>query len=123
MPTTNFITLDQAKQLTTKFRGSKDTILEPTFKGKGVLPVCETFGRAAFDAVLAKKGCVGLRIYFAMDETNLVKLVIVGVNANNEDMLPPTDAGGKVIGGDGDEIIEDGIRCPEICPPPSPLNG
>jgi hypothetical protein len=58
-----------------------------------------------------------------MDPVNLVKLVIVGVNELNEDMLPPTDAGGKVIGGAGDEIIEDGVRCPELCPPPSPLNG
>ena len=82
MPITNFISLAEAKQLTSAFRSKQETILEPAYKGKGVLPVCETFNRAAFDTVLSKRGCVGLRIYFAMDETNLVKLVIVGVNDN-----------------------------------------
>src|SRR3989337_56913 len=106
MPT-NFISLDQAIQLTSTYRNSKEIILEPEFRDQGVLPVCETFDRAAFDTVLSKQGCTGLRIYLGMDETNLIKLVIVGVNENNEDMLPPTDENGTVTGGEGDEIIED----------------
>jgi hypothetical protein len=120
--------------MTRSFRGKKDSMLEPSFKGKGTLPVCETFDRDAFDIVLAKPGCVGLRVYFAMDETNKVRLVIVGVNENNEDMLPSSDTtatmttrstttetDGDATEDDGD-IIEDGVRCPDLCPPPSPLN-
>ena len=126
MPNTNFISLAQAKQLTKTFRGKKESMLEPQYKGKGVLPVCETFGREAFDTVLSKPGCVGLRIYFAMDELNIVKLVIVGVNEKNEDMITTTstesDTMMRSTTEDGTEIIEDGLRCPDVCPPPSPLN-
>ena len=123
MPNTNFISLAQAKQLTSTYRSKKEKVLEPSFKGKGVLPVCETFGREAFDTVLAKPGCMGLRIYFAMDEINMVKLVIVGVNENNEDMITVTENDTMMrTTGDGGEIIEDGTRCPDFCPPPSPLN-
>ena len=129
MPSTNFISLEHAKKLTSTYRGKKEKVLDPQFKGKGVLPVCETFGREAFDTVLAKPGCVGLRIYFAMDDLNFVKLVIVGVNDKNEDMITTTGSTTLMRSTteestteDGDVIIEDGIRCPTICPPPSELN-
>ena len=114
----HFITLAEAKELTSKFRKSKDNVLESKFKDKGILPVCETFSREAFDIVLAKPGCKGLRMYFAMDPVDTVKLIIVGVNENNEDMIN--------IGEGKDEpsdIIDQGTRCPVTCPPPSPLNG
>lgn len=125
----NFISLEKAKKLTSTFRGKKEKILDSGFKGKNVLPVCETFPRAAFDTVLAKDGCVGLRIYFAMDETNLVRLVIVGVNDKDEDMITKTESNTMMRSttegegeGEKDEIIEEGMRCPTICPPPSELN-
>jgi hypothetical protein len=59
-------------------------------------------------------------MYFAMDTSNLVKLVIVGVNSKNEDMI----ADPATIGKDGasDDIIDQGARCPVTCPPSSPIN-
>ena len=121
MPT-NFISLAEAKTLTTTFRNAKDSILEPQFKDRGILPVCETFPRDAFDIVLAKKGCVGLRIYFAMDPTNTVKLIVVGVNDQDQDMIPAVSGGRVDTTVVGDDIIDQGRRCPFDCPPPSPLN-
>ena len=117
----HFITLAEAKTLTSNFKKSKEKLLHTDFKGKDVLPVCETFSRDAFDVILKKPGCTGLRIYFAMDDANMVKLVIVGVNDKNEDMLTPMGADGK--DGDPGDIIENGIRCPTVCPPLSDLNG
>lgn len=120
MPTKNFITLQQAIQMTSGYRSKKEKILAGEYKNKNILPVCETFGRTAFDTVLAQQGCVGLRVYFGMDESNKVKAIIVGVNSKNEDILP---SGTQVkLSAEGDTIIEDGVRCPEYCPPTSPLN-
>ena len=114
----HFITLAEAKALTSNFKKSHEKLLHADFKGKGALPVCETFSREAFDVVLAKPGCKGLRIYFAMDNTDMVKVVIVGVNEKNEDMITVSE--GK---DDPSDIIDQGTRCPVSCPPPSPLNG
>jgi len=45
----------------------------------------------------------------------------VGVDAEGKDMLPAIESTGEA-GDDDPVIVEDGIRCPPICPPPSPLN-
>ncbi len=114
MPSTNFISLQTARDMTTTFRSQKEAVLKTSLQNKGILPICETYGRAAFDTILAVSGCQKVRIYFSMDADYKVKAVIVGVNSNDEDILP---SGGE------DRIIEDSQRCPDICPPPSPLNG
>lgn len=120
MPTKNFITLQQAIQMTGSFRSNKEVILSNPYKDRNILPVCETFDRAAFDSVLAQPDCAGLRVYFGMDENNLIKAIVVGVNSKNEDIVP-VGAGGMME--EESNIIEDGLRCPDTCPPSSPLNG
>ena len=114
----HFISLQQAIEMTSRYRAEKEKILVPPLQEKGILPICETFDRSAFDALLAETGCMGIRVYFCMDAALKVKLVIVGVNSKNEDILPAANALT-----DGEEIVEDGQRCPDYCPPPSPLNG
>ena len=52
----NFITLDTAVQMTTLYRQQKENILAEPFKGQNILAVCETFDRAAFDALLSEDG-------------------------------------------------------------------
>jgi hypothetical protein len=125
------ISLTDAKKFTRNFRDKKDSILAGEFKKAKSLPNCETFERAAFDEVLAQPGCTGLRIYLAMDDELLIRMVIVGVNENNEDMLPKTDglfmaaattATTTTDPDTGGKIIEQGTRCPEVCPPSSTLN-
>lgn len=119
-----FISLNKAVAMTTLFRAERENILATPYKGQNILAKSETFDRAEFDTILAKPGCVGLRIYYGMDESFKVHAIIVGVNASNEDMLPV--ALSKKQEGDGDDddgdIIEEGRRCPEDCPPPSPLD-
>jgi len=113
---------DQAKGMTKKFREKRDHILAPEFKNKDILPKCETFDRAAFDRVLAQDGCTSIRIYYGMDAEDKVHAIIVGVDAQNRDMLK-SSAANVVMDGVDDEIIENGDRCPTVCsPPPSELN-
>ena len=113
MPGTNFITLQSATSMTTSYRSQKDLILKPTLLNQGILPICETFGRAAFDTILSDPNCAKVRLYLCT-QNNKVRMLAVGVNANDEDILPS---------GSEDKIIEDGVRCPDVCPPPSALNG
>ena len=120
-----FISLEQAIAMTSLYRKEKENILVPDMRDKGILPICETFNREAFDFLLNEAGCVGIRIYLGMDETFKVKVIAVGVNDKNEDMLPPLNAAAsrsEDASNPDDVIVENGQRCPTDCPPDSPLN-
>lgn len=116
----HFISLAKAANMTTLYRYQKEEILQPEYQGENILPICESFDRNEFDIVLAQEGCAGLRIYYGMSDDFKIHAIIVGVNDKNEDMLPPT--GTTSASETDDEIIENGNRCPDLCPPASPLN-
>src|SRR2546423_13093659 len=107
-----FISLQDAVDLTSQYRSYKETILATAYRNQNVLPVCETFDRDTLDRLLAQTDCQKIRIYLSMDTNYKVKIVVVGVDSNDEDILTKNS---EVIG-------EDGYRCPTQCPPPSPLN-
>lgn len=110
--TDNFITLEEAVLMTTRYRKMKITVLNPDMS-PDVLAICETFDRAGWDALLGQPDCVGVRIYYGMKENNDICSIAVGVNSANEDMIDET----------GDSIILDkAARCPLECPPKSDLN-
>ncbi|MEI9943718.1 MAG: hypothetical protein WDN26_05800 [Chitinophagaceae bacterium] len=115
-----FISLEKAVAMTKRYRTEKVNVVKPEYQN--VLLICETFNRQPFEVLLAEKNCVGIRIYFGMDEKLTVKVIAVGVDESDADILPsgsqekpdgPTDRG---------EIVEEGVGCPPTCPPPSPLN-
>jgi hypothetical protein len=119
----HFIPLEQAVKMTKLYRADRENILKPELQGKQILPICETFNREAFDYLLKEEGCVGLRFYYGMDDEMKVHIIAVGVNDKNEDMLPKAGTANKTEeDGDDDGIVENGQRCPDDCPPPSPLN-
>jgi hypothetical protein len=107
------IPLQQAVEMTTRYRQEKENILDPSNRNKGILSLSETFDRADFDTILAQKGCVSLRIYYGMDDSLTMTAIIVGVNDKNEDILPAGQ----------ESITEETVKCPPYCPPGSPLNG
>jgi hypothetical protein len=131
----HFISLDQAVQKTTLFRENRDKVIVQDLVGQNILPNAETFDRAAFDALLAQPGCERLRIYYGMSEDLQVHAIVVGVNAENQDILPvaqsssttgeetapATESGDDNSDNDG-LVVEAGVRCPPDCGTPSPLN-
>jgi hypothetical protein len=119
--TNHFISLLQAIEMTKKYRAEKENILAPEFRNRNILLTCETFDRNAFDALLSENGCMGIRLYFGMTENLQVRVVAVGVNEKNEDMLP-AQREVITINDEANVIVEEGLPCPEVCPPPSPLN-
>ncbi len=39
----HFISLDEAKKMTKKFREEKEKVVKDEYKNKDILPICETF--------------------------------------------------------------------------------
>lgn len=125
--TSQFITLEKAKQLVGKFKKEKDKIVKDEYKGKHLLPYSETFDRSVIDFLLAQPGCASLRIHFGMEEDDKVSLVIVGVDANGNDILTPValneaSSTTETVTTLTDPIVENGTKCPPVCPVDSPLN-
>jgi hypothetical protein len=116
----NFISLPQAIDMTSTYRKEKDNILALEFQGLNILPICETFDRASFEVLLAETDCTYIRVYFGMDKNLQIRVIAVGADSKNADILPVAGQA-KALDGGGN-IVEDGIRCPDICPPPSGLN-
>ena len=104
--------------MTTLYRADKEAILATEYQNQNILPNSETFNRNAFETLLAKAGCAGLRIYYGMDEDLKLHAIAVAVNEDNEDILPALVSAAAI----DEDIVEEGQRCPDLCPPPSPLN-
>jgi hypothetical protein len=51
-----------------------------------------------------------------MDTSMKMHAVIVGVNGQNEDMIPTNENAAN------EQIAEKSMRCPTLCPPASALN-
>jgi len=104
------ISLQTAIDMTTLYRANQPANF----------PICETFETGAINKLLATEGCQYLRIYYGMKGNMEADAILVAVNAAGEDMLPAGSTGAFLT---ADPIIlEDGYRCPDACPPPSPLN-
>jgi len=101
----NFITLDQAKSYTKKYRDQLKDML--TTEYQGALSYCETFDADDVRTLLGQKGCVGFRVYYGLNDDNQVCAIMVGVNDKNEDIL----------NGDESLILDKSTKCPKNCPP------
>jgi hypothetical protein len=67
------------------------------------------FGREAIEAILAQESCVGIRIYYALDDTGEKHLILVGADANENDLY---------LG----KLAERSKPCPSMCGIANPLN-
>lgn len=111
------IPIHYAIQLTSRLRNNRELVLDISYKGQEIIPVSETFNRTDVDNLLAQEGAAGIRIYYGMDAENRINAVLVAVNENNQDLIPMTTFRGMEA-----LILQEGQRCPVICPPESPLN-
>ena len=122
----NFITLEKAVQMTTLYRQQKENILADPFKGQNILVLSETFERESFDALLSEDDCTSIRIYYGMSDDLKIHAIGVGVNSKGEDILPSEGipaAESKVAAlTTPPVVVEEGLRCPDHCPPGSSLN-
>jgi hypothetical protein len=67
------------------------------------------FGRAQIENLLSQTGCMGIRMYFATNNSGEQTLVLVGANNKEDDM--------------SELVIDSGILCPPRCGVSNALNG
>lgn len=67
------------------------------------------YGKDAIQAIINQAGCVGIRIYYAIDTTGAKQLIIVGANTSENDLYTGL-------------LAERGIACPTHCGVNNPLN-
>lgn len=107
------ISVQTAIEMTTRFRASKPSDL----------PLCETFEMEAIRKLLNTAGCRFIRIYYGKKESGNIHAILVAADQDDMDILPASDPVFVTEEEDADVvIIEDGYRCPTLCPPESPLN-
>lgn len=116
----HFISLQEAIDMTSLYRAERENILKTEYQNQNILAYSEAFEKAAFETLLAKNGCAGLRIYYGMSEDLKVHAVIVAIDAEGNDILPVYAI--ETASTEGEDILERGNRCPDICPSASVLN-
>lgn len=60
------------------------------------------YGKSKIAGILQQQGCVGLRIYYAIDSSNVPVLVLIGTNCDGNDI-------------ESSMILERGTICPPNC--------
>lgn len=106
----NQISLQEAIALTSRYRTAPVTaaFFSEVYDGASVL------------ALLNQPGCRSFRVYLGRKPDQRICTVLVGVDANGHDILPPTGPANFTV--DEGILLEEAIQCPPICPTPSPLN-
>ncbi|MBL7872135.1 MAG: hypothetical protein JNM78_11015 [Cyclobacteriaceae bacterium] len=74
------------------------------------------FGTEILQLLLNESGCVGIRMYYALDDNGIKKLLLVGVDASGEDLRPVE---GVTLGVGGNIVADFSFPCPDYCPPKS----
>ena len=93
-----YITTDQGKSWSGNFRRAHPKAVRAHY-----------FGKTKLLEVLNQKGCVGLRMYHAIDLAGTAQLVSVGVSGDGADLVRGL-------------ILDTCIPCPSYCDRKSPLN-
>lgn len=103
------ITLAAAICLVTDFRNELPAMVQPAYASS--MAYAETFHKHIFEELIAEDGCVAIRAYFGLDDSKKVRLIFVGVDKDNCDILPSQEFGDERE----NKIFEHGHRCPPFC--------
>ncbi len=94
-----YITLTQGNTWTTSYRTANPNAVKAHF-----------YGKVKLSQLLNQTGCVGIRMYRAIDENGALELVLVGVAASGADITSGL-------------ILDRSIPCPSACDTGSSLYG
>jgi hypothetical protein len=94
-----FITLEEGAAMTARFR---NTVQQGTV-------VAQFIGKEKLIELLNQPNCVGVRLYYGIDENNQNSIVSVGVASNENDLTNGL-------------IIDRNIKCPPRCSKSNALN-
>ena len=94
----HFIDLQTASEWTANYRNANPGAIKGHF-----------FGKKAIKDILNQEECVGMRIYYALDENGVDQLILVGVTADENDLFEGL-------------LAERSFPCPPRCGVDNPLN-
>lgn len=114
------ISSDKLKKLKSDYAQKKNSILKDSYQATDTLPTFEIFERASLEQILALNGCVGVRMYYGMDEAMEVQLIAVGVDENGKDIQSTSNSLDKTNVDDPIIAFSSVLRCPPYCDPPPP---
>ncbi|MES2394908.1 MAG: hypothetical protein V4549_02845 [Bacteroidota bacterium] len=92
------ITLEEAAVWTRNYRDANSGATKGHF-----------YGKDAIQAIINQSGCVGIRIYYAIDNNGAKQLIIVGANTSENDLYTGL-------------LAERSVPCPTRCGATNPLN-
>jgi len=110
----NLVPVSRANEMIALYSENKETILAPDYKKTDVLAFSETFNADDVRLLLSQPGCVGFRIRYGMDDKLWLHAILVGVDANGNDIVIQNSGFG--LKDDGGYVVEDASRCPPDCP-------
>lgn len=93
-----FISLSEASEMTARYREANPNAVKAHYIGKELI-----------QEILDQQGCVGIRIYYGLDDNNRLQPIIVGVGSDEDDLYE-----GK--------IADRMYPCPSFCGRSNPLN-
>ena len=93
-------------------------------------PKGHRINKSQLDAILSQPGCEGIRVYYGLDEDNNRKLVMVGIDADENDIISTsTTAALRTASSDTESadtasvsVATDFPTCPPTCCPENTLN-
>ena len=97
------IELEQAAAWTANYRR------EAVADANGTVAKAHFYGRDILKKLLDQEGCMGIRIYYALDEKGQKQLVLVGADADGNDIQGT--------------VVDTGKICPPDCDTGGVLNG
>ncbi len=108
------ISLDEAKKWTKNFRDKHHDPNEIK---------AHMFGKSIIHKVLSQHDCVGMRIYYAIDDSGQKHLLLVGVDKEGNDQIPTEIMYGSSPNTPmlNNSIADKSSPCPPNCPTNSPL--
>lgn len=76
--------------------------------------IAHFFGFAILNQILGETDCIGIRMYYALNDSGVQQILLVGVNSQRKNILPLSLNGGKVM--DDPTIGDASFPCPSYCP-------
>jgi hypothetical protein len=76
--------------------------------------IAHFFGHQIITQILSEPGCLGIRMYYAINDSGIPQVLLVGVNAMGQNLLPSSSVGGRVAD-NGNTIADISFPCPTYC--------
>ncbi|MGC4021192.1 MAG: hypothetical protein QM734_04250 [Cyclobacteriaceae bacterium] len=76
--------------------------------------VAHFFGHEILNQILGENDCIGIRMYYALNNSGVQQILLVGVNSKGQNILP-SQINGKETDGGG-SVGDMSYPCPSYCP-------